>query len=116
MVMLGKTYNSTGALQMGLVNKAVPPESLMAEARALVRELTSKPFATMKGVKVILNTGMDLDWASARRFESELCSVFQLTKDAREGFLSLVEKRKPQFKGEDLAEGIKKGLARKRGT
>lgn len=116
MVMLGKIYNSTEALQIGLINKVVPPESLMGEARTLAKELISKPYAAMKAAKMILNTGMNLDWVSARKLESELCSVLQLTKDAREGFLSLIEKRKPQFKGEDLVEGMKRGMAKKRGV
>jgi len=114
MVMLGKTYSSTEALQMGLLNKVVPPESLMDEVRTLAKELISKPLAAMKAAKLILNTGMNLDRVSALKLESELCSLLLLTKDAREGFLSLIEKRKPQFKGEDLVEGIKRGMTRKR--
>jgi enoyl-CoA hydratase len=114
MVMLGKLYNAKEALEMGLVNKIVPPERVMEEAKAFAKELISKPQAALKAAKLILNTGMNMDWVSARRFESELCSSLQLTKDAREGFLSLLEKRKPVYKGEELVEGVKKGMARKR--
>jgi enoyl-CoA hydratase/carnithine racemase len=88
-------------------------DRVMEEAKTFAKELISKPRAALKAAKLILNTGMNMDWISARRFESELCSLLQLTKDGREGFLSLIEKRKPEFKGEELVESIKKGMARK---
>jgi enoyl-CoA hydratase len=116
MVMLGRTYPAKEALEMGFVSKAVQPESLMEEAKALAKELVSKPAGALKAAKLILNMGMSLDWISVRRLESELCSLPQSAKDAREGFLSLLGKRKPQFKGEDLVESAKKGMARKKGT
>ena len=101
---------------MGLVNKVVPPDRVKEEAKALAKELLSKPQAALKAAKLILNTGMNMDWISARKLESELCSLLQVTKDAREGFLGLIEKRKPEFKGEELVESLKKGLAGKRET
>ncbi len=114
-IMLGKNFSAKEALEMGLVNKVVPPESLMKEAKELAKDLISKPLAALKAAKLILNTGVNLDWVSARKLESELASLLQLTKDAREGFLSLIEKRKPKFEGEELVESIKQGMARKRG-
>ena len=114
MIMTGRLYTAQEALAMGLVTKVVPPESVMEEAKALAKELTAKPQTALKGAKLILNTGMNMDWASARKFESEICSLLQMTKDAREGFLSLLEKRRPEFKGEELVENVKKGMARKR--
>jgi len=115
MIMLGKIYSAEEALQMGLVNKVVPPASLMNEAKALAKELASKPTGALKAIKLMLNTGINMDWASARKLEAEVSSWVLMTKDAQEGFLSFIEKRKPEFKGEKMLDSIKEGMAAKRG-
>ena len=115
MIMLGKIYSAEEALQMGLVNKVVPPASLMNEAKALAKELASKPTGALKAIKLMLNTGINMDWASARKLEAEVSSWVLMTKDAQEGFLAFIEKRKPEFKGEKMLDSIKEGMAAKRG-
>jgi len=115
MIMLGKIYSAQEALQMGLVNKVVPPASLMNEAKALAKELASKPSGALKAIKLMLNTGINMDWASARKLETEVSNWIMMTKDAQEGFLSFIEKRKPEFKGEKMLDSIKEGMATKRG-
>jgi len=114
-IMLGKIYRAEEALEMGLVNKVVPPASLMNEAKALAKELASKPTGALKAAKLMLNTGIKMDWASARKLESEVSSWVLMTKDAQEGFLAFIEKRKPEFKGEEILDSIKEGMAAKRG-
>ena len=114
-IMLGKIYRAEEALEMGLVNKVVPPASLMNEAKALAKELASKPTGALKAAKLMLNTGIKMDWASARKLESEVSSWVLMTKDAQEGFLAFIEKRKPEFKGEKMLDSIKEGMAAKRG-
>jgi len=114
-IMLGKIYRAEEALEMGLVNKLVPLASLMEEAKALAKELASKPTGALKAAKLMLNTGIKMDWASARKLESEVSSWVLMTKDAQEGFLAFIEKRKPEFKGEEMLDSIKKGMATKRG-
>jgi enoyl-CoA hydratase len=115
MIMLGKIYSAEEALQMGLVNKVVPSASLTNEAEALAKELASKPTGALKAIKLMLNTGINMDWASARKLEAEVSSWVLMTEDAQEGFLSFIEKRKPEFKGEKMLDNIKEGMAAKRG-
>jgi enoyl-CoA hydratase len=112
-IMLGKLYNARESLEMGLVNKVVPLASLMEEAKALAKELASKPRAALKAVKLMLNTGINMDWVSARKLESEVANWILMTRDAQEGFLAFIEKRKPDFKGEEYIDSIKKGMASK---
>ncbi len=113
-IMLGKVYNAKEALGMGLVNRVVPLASLMGEAKALAKELASKPRGALKAVKLMLNTGIKMDWASARKLESEVSNWIMMTKDAQEGFLAFIEKRKAEFKGEEMVDSIKKGMESKR--
>lgn len=112
-IMLGKIYNAKEALEMRLVNKVVSSASLMEEAKALAKELMSKPLAALKAAKLMLNNGMNMDWASARELESEVSNWLMMTRDAQEGLLAFIEKRKPEFKGEEIIESIKKGMVSK---
>ncbi len=114
MVMLGRQYSAQEALDMGLVMKIVPPDKVMDEAKALAKELMSKPRTALKLAKHMLNTGINLDLMSARRMEIEFFNLTYMTKDAKEGLRSIIEKRKPEYKGEELIQSIKEGMEYKR--
>lgn len=114
MVMLGRTYSAQEALDMGLVMKIVPPDKVMDEARALAKELMAKPRTALKLAKHMMNTGINLDLMSARRMEIEFFNLAYMTKDAKEGLRSVMEKRKPEFKGEELVSSLREGMKFKR--
>jgi len=114
MVMLGRNYSAQEALDMGLVMKVVPPDKVMDEAKALAKELMTKPKTALKLAKHMLNTGINLDLMSARRMEIEFFNLTYMTKDAKEGLRSMIEKRKPEYKGEELVPSIKEGMEFKR--
>ncbi len=114
MIMLGRQYTAQEALDMGLVMKIVPPDKVMDEAKALAKELMSKPRTALKLAKHMLNTGINLDLMSARRMEIEFFNLTYMTKDAKEGLRSIIEKRKPEYKGEELIQSIKEGMEYKR--
>ncbi len=114
MIMLGRQYTAQEALDMGLVMKIVPPDKVMDEAKALAKELMSKPRTALKLAKHMLNTGINLDLMSARRMEIEFFNLTYMTKDAKEGLRSIIEKRKPEYKGEELIQAVKEGMEYKR--
>jgi enoyl-CoA hydratase len=115
MVMLGRNYKAQEALDMGLVMKLAAPEAVMDEAKALAGELMFKSQTALKLAKHMMNTGINMDLASARRMEIDFFNLLYMTQDAKEGLLSVIEKRKPQYKGEELVPAIKEGMAFKRG-
>jgi enoyl-CoA hydratase len=110
MVMLGRAYTAAQALEMGLVNAVYSQANLMAEAKKFAGELASKPVGAMKAAKLMLNTGIKMDWISARRLETEVSSWLMTSKDAQEGLGAFVEKRKPAFTGEKYVDNVKKGM------
>ncbi len=114
MVMLGRQYSAKEALEMGLVMKVVPHDKVMEEAKALAKELMSKPRTALRLAKHMLNTGINLDLMSARRMEIELFNLAYMTKDAKEGLKAMIDKRKPEYKGEELIQAIKEGMEYKR--
>lgn len=88
------------AERIGLVNRAVPADSLMGEANALAAKLaTSAPLA-MGLAKRALNRALESDLEAALEYEAQLQSVAGRSSDHVEGVTAFVEKRPPNFAGE----------------
>lgn len=99
LLMMGDTVNGEEAYRIGLVNKVVPKESLLDEARAWAKKLASKPKIAVGLIKTAIDTGINMDLASGVSFENECFMVSYVSEDGREGMAAFAEKRKPVFKG-----------------
>jgi enoyl-CoA hydratase len=95
----GDQVSGEEACRMGIVNKAVPKESLLDEAKTLAKKLASKPRVALRLLKTAVDSGMNMDLPSAITLEAECFLVAYVSEDGREGFQSFIEKRKPVFKG-----------------
>jgi enoyl-CoA hydratase len=95
----GEFIDAQEAYRIGLVNKVVPVERLMEEAKLLAGKLVDNPPLSVKYMKRAVNTGMQLDLASALDYESHIAAMLGTSEDRVEGFMAFVEKRKPVFKG-----------------
>ncbi len=99
LIFMGDNIKADEAYRIGLVNKVVPAESLMDEARAWAKKLATKPPFTLRVVKQVMDEGYDLSLEAALRLERlGFISLFG-TEDQREGVAAFLEKRKPDFKG-----------------
>jgi enoyl-CoA hydratase len=87
------------ACRIGLVNRICPAESLLEEARELLRTiLANSPVAValaLEAVDVGLNVGME----EGLRFESAAFGLAASTEDRREGTKAFLERRPPVFTG-----------------
>ena len=97
-VYTGDVIDAHNALQMGLINKVVPPERLMEEARALARKLLTKSSVTLSYAKKAFNTGADIDLPAALDLDESYFARCFATEDQKEGMEAFTEKRKPEFK------------------
>jgi len=97
-VYTGDVMDARSALQMGLINKIVPPEKLMEEARALARKLLSKSSLALSYAKKAFNTGADMGLAAAMDLDECYFARCFATEDQKEGMKAFTEKRKPEFK------------------
>jgi enoyl-CoA hydratase len=99
MLFIGDPVNAEEAYRIGLVNKVVPPEKLMEEARALARTLASRPSFSIRMIKTAVNKGIDLSIDAALAYEARCFEMLFSTQDEKEGVRAFIEKRKPVYQG-----------------
>jgi 2-(1,2-epoxy-1,2-dihydrophenyl)acetyl-CoA isomerase len=88
------------AERIGLINKVVPADQLMAEAGALAARLAKSAPIALALAKRALNRGLESSLEEALDFEAQLQSVAGRSKDHVEGVAAFVEKRPANFRGE----------------
>ena len=99
LLMMGDTVSGEEAARIGLVNKAVPKEAVLDEAKAWAKKLAKKPKVAVSLIKTAIDQGMNMDLASGISFENECFMISYVSEDGREGMAAFAEKRKPAFKG-----------------
>jgi enoyl-CoA hydratase len=95
----GDFIDAHEAYRIGLVNKVVPSGQLLEETQKYTQRIVENAPLSIAFIKRAVNTGMQLDLASALDYESYCFSMVVSSEDRVEGFRSFVEKRKPIFKG-----------------
>jgi enoyl-CoA hydratase len=85
------------ALRIGLVNKVVPLESLMDEAKAMANAIIANAPIAVKLCKDAINRGMQVDIDNAIEIEAADFGKCFATEDQKEGMSAFVEKRNKNF-------------------
>ncbi|MCU1350008.1 MAG: 3-hydroxybutyryl-CoA dehydratase, partial [Acidobacteria bacterium] len=87
------------AERIGLVNKVVPADQLMAAAEEMARKIASRsPLAVRAAIEAV-NSGTDMTLDEGQRLESTLFGLLCATEDMREGMNAFLEKRAAVFPG-----------------
>ena len=96
-LLLGEAFFAEAALEVGLVNKVLPPTETNAYAQAQARKLAAKPLSALVETKRLMKGGQ-AD-AVAHRMAEEGRSFGRMLREpaAREAFTAFMEKRKPDF-------------------
>ena len=96
-LLLGEPFMAETALEIGLINRIVPPTEVNALAQQQARKLAAKPLSALIETKRLLKKGN----ASlvAERMAEEGASFGRMLQEpaAREAFAAFMEKRKPDF-------------------
>jgi enoyl-CoA hydratase len=95
----GEFMDADEAHRLGLVNRVVPVRDLMPEAKNLAQKILKNPPLPIQFAKRAVNTGVQLDLASALDLETFCAALLSASEDRKEGFAAFAEKRKPVFKG-----------------
>ena len=99
MVLTGRMITADEALRWGLVNKVVPAESLLGEARAWAAEIASLPPLAVRLAKEAVLKSFDTTIEGGLAFERKNFYLLFSSEDQKEGMRSFLEKRRPQWKG-----------------
>jgi enoyl-CoA hydratase len=99
MILTGKSISADEAYRIGLVNRVVPPESLMEEAKKIATEIASKPPISIRSAKEAILRAQDTTLEMGLEFERKAFYMLFATEDGREGMKAFLEKRKPIYKG-----------------
>ena len=86
------------ALEIGLVDRLLPGESLVEEAIGYVAQLAQGPQLAIGNIKVATRLGADLPMDGALALEREAVWRLFMSDDAAEGLAAFGEKRAPQWK------------------
>ena len=93
---LCRQYSAKEALEMGLINRVVPPDELDSEVNAWCEELLSKSPTALKLAKYSFNSETDGLFGISSMGKASL-ELFKTTAEAAEGTDAFVEKRPPDF-------------------
>ena len=99
MVLTARMVDAEEAYRIGLVNKVVPQEELMAEAKKLANTIISKSPLAIQYAKEAVNRSMEVGLYEGMAHESYLHALACATEDKKEGVAAFLEKRKPEYKG-----------------
>ena len=93
----GEPIEARRAEALGLINRVVPTDRVLAEARALAQKMAAKaPSVLRLGRNVFYRAnGLDLQ-RSIEDVADALCATVDLP-EAQEGLAAFVEKRKPNW-------------------
>jgi enoyl-CoA hydratase len=97
--MTGDMLDAHEAYRLGLVNRVVPHDRLMLEARAMAEKLLAKSPVTLRLLKQAISEGYGLPLEAGLAVEAKTWAIAFATEDRTEGVAAFLEKRKAAFKG-----------------
>lgn len=95
----GEPVNAAEAYRIGLVNRVVPADQLMAAAEEIAGKICLGAPLSLIAIKEAITKGVELPLDEGLKLESELAMLLSNTEDQKEGSRAFAEKRPPQWKG-----------------
>ncbi|MDI6777229.1 MAG: enoyl-CoA hydratase [Syntrophales bacterium] len=97
LIFTGDIIDAFEAERIGLVNRVVPEERLLNEAKALARRLADGPLLAIGKAKTAINRSLDTDLRGTLDYTAVVQSKLAETENHREGVAAFLEKRKARF-------------------
>ncbi len=97
--LLNRRLTAQEALELGLVSRLVPSDTVEAEAAALAATLAAGPTRAYGAVRRMLRQSFETGLSDQLDAEKESIVAASRSDDAQEGIAAFVAKRRPQFRG-----------------
>ena len=96
-VILCGPVNADTALEIGLVNKILPPQEVNASALSLAKKMAAKPLASLLATKALLKKNQAALLQQVITDEAQTFGQMLGAPAAKEAMSAFMEKRKPDF-------------------
>jgi len=98
-VLVGDPVSAADAERFGLVNRVVPVDRYLDEAKRLATVIASRPPLAVRLAKEAVNMAYETGLSAGLDFERRLFYLLFASEDKREGMRAFLEKRPGAFKG-----------------
>ncbi len=99
LLLTGGMIDAAEAYRIGLANRVVPADKLLAESEAMLRTILENGPLAIRACLEAVDAGLETSLEQALLLEANYFGLLSATKDMREGTTAFLEKRKPLFKG-----------------
>jgi enoyl-CoA hydratase len=99
LLLTGRMIDADEALRIGLVNRVVPADRLLAETEGLLRNILENGPLALRACLETVDSGLDTSVDQALLLEANQFGLLSATADMKEGTRAFLEKRKATFKG-----------------
>src|SRR5437660_6079683 len=99
LICTGDRINAADAEKIGLVNRVIPADQLMATCEEMARKIASRgPLAVRASIEAV-NNGLNMSFEEGQFLEATLFGLLCASDDTKEGMRAFLEKRAASFIG-----------------
>jgi enoyl-CoA hydratase/carnithine racemase len=100
MILTGKIVSAEEAERIGLVDRVIPHDKLLAETLAFAGQVACNPYLSVRYAKQLVKFYWNAN-RSEEGWKRELDAIKEITrtKDCQEGIRAFLGKRKPDYRG-----------------
>ncbi len=99
LLLLADKVNAERAYQLGLVNRVVPPDQLMAAAEKAAERIVELSPVAVQAMKEMMVRASRLDYTAVDQITGSVLTRSNASEDRREGARAFLEKRKARWPG-----------------